>query len=150
MTPNELYYYSLPIKSETYDLTDLQGCHYNHFPEIPSGQLSEIPIGLNKDVRFQIHYEANYDSRRFWRLASVWYKNEPFMIVQNAGREGDDHKKRWVTDNIVYGHAIQYIESLRMVIRVSEGLDYVEPWTDIGDLFNFYGHDVRRDEPWSF
>jgi len=60
------------------------------------------------------------------------------MIIQNAGREGDDHRRRFVTDKEKYKEMIKYIRTL--LESEEEIEDYFDPNEDIQGLDSFYGH----------
>lgn len=136
MTPQELYdaqYIETWTGVNVLDL--LQGCYFNHIPEI-----SEFARFENVDlprIWVHIHGYLQVDYRRFHRLASVWYKGKPVMVIQNAGREGDDHKKRWVTDEATYLEMIGYILSLLPITKFNRA-DFISSTEDIGDIQNFY------------
>ena len=97
MTPLELYNKIPEITSN--NLNDLIVGSYSHFPEIV-----EFNCGywfddyIQTDIEIRIYKNYDFDGRRFWRLQSVYYKNNPVMITQNAGREGDDHNQRYITE----------------------------------------------------
>lgn len=98
MTPNELYNLK-PIRSD-FDVAILFGCYYNHMPEIE--HLYTLPVPDNTRVEIRYYKDHSYDGRRIWRLASVWLDGYPFMIIRNAGREGDDFADRFITNEAKY------------------------------------------------
>ncbi len=91
LTPNDVY--DLPYDSEVdHNPEILVGCYYD-FLEGSAIDSYDLQYGsCESSVRLSIrtHKYFNFDGRRFWRLASVWFDNKPVMIIQNAGREGDD------------------------------------------------------------
>lgn len=132
-TPNELY--AMTPEEISNDVGRLIGCYYNHIPEIDEyGNLYHI-----KTPRIEIKYLKDwcYDGRRVWRLATVWFWDKPVMIIQNAGREGDDHHARFITDPKQYKEMIQYIIAL-MEIPEPELEDVYKPDEDIEGLTEFY------------
>jgi hypothetical protein len=146
MTPLELYV----RHPETTDnnIGILRGYSYNHIPEMDDG--ISLPW-KDPNCRIEIRYYSDQcpDGRRIWRLASVWFldsNNEwlPFMIVQNAGREGDDYSDRFITAPDTYDLAIKYLASLVEPDEAQE-TDIVDPAQDIETLDNFYG--ARLDGP---
>ncbi len=144
MTPNELYM-RIPENSH-YDLEYLIGFYYNHIPEI-----EEISDANEKEQRVLIKEYKNFDfdGRRIWRLASVWFDDnnladfghKPVMIIQNAGREGDDRTGRFITDEKLYMEMIIYLRSLVKEDRPITS-DVVDPDVDINNLTSFYGNEL--------
>lgn len=114
LTARELY---LKTPEKSYPLEDPQGIlvgfFYNHIPELPWDVInSQANIKPSKRVTIKIYKEFYFDSRRFWRLASVWLDQQPVMIIQNAGREGDDFSERYITDKTLYEHLIYHLHCL--------------------------------------
>lgn len=133
MTPKDLY--QRPPESITNEIMCLRGFYYNHIPEISEFQLPwEDP---NK--RIAIHYYKNYsfDGRRYWALAGVYFDGVPVMIIQNAGREGDDHAKRFVTNADSYQKMLVYLNSLN---PLKGEVELVNVDQDIPGLDEFYGY----------
>src|SRR5574338_357838 len=113
MKPIDIY--KRTPESITYDINILRGCYYNHIPEIDDFMVtyfSDEVIAKNKRVAVRIHKDFDFDGRRFWRVADVCLDGNPFMIVQNAGREGDDSYDRFITDVEAYRKAVEYIFSI--------------------------------------
>lgn len=150
MTPATLY----ERKPESMDhaVGILNGFYYNHVPELAGDTLpDEDP---NKRVQIRYYQNFNFDGRRFWRLASVWYATKdskdsndcdwkPFMIIQNAGREGDDHHKRFVTDAALYEEAARYLKTIVLFRECSDlDKDVVDPLVDVPKLTEFYGNEL--------
>lgn len=142
MTPNELYQ-RIPERVNN-DLSVLFGCYFNHMPEISDVDYWRITATEIKNKRLEIRYykDHNYDGRRIWRLASVWLDGKPFMIIQNAGREGDDHFARFVTDTERYMEAVVYIKSI-LPPRFGEIPDVVKIDAEIPNLTSFYSSDLE-------
>ncbi len=122
-------------------IRELSGCYYNHLPEIPGWGTGGDYDQDRVEVRVLAY--VNFDGRRYWQLATVWYRDEledgplwvPFMVIQNAGREGDDHSDRFVTDSALYAKAVRYILSRTAIQAVEEtALD-----EERSDLDFFYG-----------
>lgn len=57
------------------------------------------------------------------------------MVVQRAGREGDDHKARFVTDAAAYAEMVSYLKAL-----LGEQVVAVAADQDIMGLDEFYGN----------
>jgi hypothetical protein len=140
MTPNEIYKLD---DGEEEDKSILCGIHYNHIPE----------AGLDRDdheifdradwITIKIHGYHEYDYRRYWRLASVWFMNKPVMIIQNAGREGDDHSARFITDVPLFWQMIAYLQSLK-VFNHELIKDAIDPDKDNPNLTSFYDLSLRE------
>lgn len=85
MTANQIY--KLPpikIEKNTYSLNRF--CDF-HIPELNSLSINNK---MNEYVEIKFYADYLFDVRRYWELTSIWYKNKPVMIVQNAGREGGE------------------------------------------------------------
>lgn len=153
MTPEELYARDPEKIVNPFDMakdymTDyLISYYYNHIEEINLEPLDICYVGSSDKVEIRIYKDFNFDSRRFWRLCSVWFENEPIMIIQNAGREGDDHAERYITDRVKYREMITHIESLiRLKLDLSKlNNDVIEANSDVPALTSFYGNAL--DEP---
>jgi hypothetical protein len=135
MKPSELY--ARTPERVDYEIGNLIGFYYNHVLEIENNHLPwEDP---NKRVEFRCYKYFNFDGRRFWRLAAVYFDGQPVMITQNAGREGDDHRKRFITDFPRYQNMVAYLMSL---VRPEDwkNQDIVKPDDEIEGLDEFYGN----------
>lgn len=132
--------YALPSESETQDLNCLKGCYYNHVPEL--GDDWWVENGNNKVVIKTIK-EFYFDYRRFWALRTVWFDEVPVMVIQNAGREGDDHDARYITNENAYREMIVYIKTLIPVEQIEELPDLLGENIDLSSLTNFYGNELN-------
>lgn len=150
MTPQELY--ESPYIESTFALSELADGGYNHFPEIETPWRfheipRDIPDGTNTRIEIRIHGYATQDSRRYWRLASVWYMKRPVMVIRNAGREGDDLVNRWITNEGVYLDMITYLLTLLPIALTTETTeDLFDRDTDIPNLTEFYGAKLKIGE----
>lgn len=135
MTPRELYARA-PV-STTSDLGALRGFYYDHVPEVSGDLVAEDPA-VRVVVRVYKHFD--FDHRRFWRLASVWFDGAPVMIVQNAGREGDDHRERFITNSTAYHAMIDHLQTLTKPAHQTSGGAVVDPDIDVPALDEFYGN----------
>lgn len=95
------------------DCYKLKGYNFNHIRELldydEGGQISSFfENGLR--VKTLAHYD--YDYRRFWDISFVYYKDVPFMMIQNAGREGDDHAIRFIFDIEKYKECITDLSTI--------------------------------------
>lgn len=112
----KLPYYWTSTKISNY----LMGCYYNYFPEVGTFYNYNLNPDFEKEntrIITKIHMHYKRDTRRYWRLASVWYINEdyieiPFMVIQNAGREGDDYTTRIISDKCTFLEACNYFRNL--------------------------------------
>lgn len=140
MKPSELY--ERQPERESLDLRYLrgQGCYYDHLPELGEKHEVSLDLSANKYVVIRFYKEFNFDARRFWALASVWYNGRPVMIVQNAGREGDDHRQRFITNEELFRKMLGYIWSISTMTKEMETTDIVDKDLDIPSLTDFYGN----------
>lgn len=142
MTPNELYKRT-PERIDQ-NLYVLYGCYYNHIPEIEEFDNS-FGFDFETNDRVEIHFykDFDFDGRRFWRLASVKMDGEFVMIIQNAGREGDDYVDRFITNPTKYKEMVEYIKSL--IVTEYEDLSeehVVDGDVDCRTLTKFYGNEL--------
>lgn len=136
MTPNQ-FYQRTPTKTD-HDLTVLKGFDFDHVPEIKS----ELPFtDPNQKVEIRYLKDFNFDSRRFWRLASVWFSGKPVMIIQNAGREGDDYSASFITDGWQYRVMIGYLATLQKHDKIEDRA--IDPDIDVPNLTSFYGYELE-------
>lgn len=138
MNAKELY--ELPSESETQDLNYLKGCYYNHVPELGDGWWVESG---NDKVTIQTVKEFYFDYRRFWALRTVWFEGVPVMVIQNAGREGDDHDARYITNEGAYRNMVAYIKTLIPVEQEEDLEDLLDESVDLSSLTEFYGNELN-------
>ena len=118
------------------------GVYYNHLaPDIDPYAIT----GINRSTQVVIKVlrDFHFDHRRFWRLSTVWFNNAPVMIIQNAGREGDDFKKRYITDPDKFIEMLNHIRGLfRYENTTSEDVqgDVIPVDMDNPDLVQFADH----------
>lgn len=131
--------YARAPESTNYEVGNLVGFYYNHVPEIENANLPwEDP---NKRVEFKCYKYFNFDGRRFWRLAGVYFDGKPVMITQNAGREGDDHRERFITDHAHYTQMVAYLMTLNQA-KFEKPADVVGIDDEIPGLTEFYGNSL--------
>lgn len=135
-TANELY--AMPYEVNC-ALCCLIGFGYNHIKESGLDTIDIVDIDTDRVEIRTIKY-FDFDGRRFWMLATVWFDSKPVMVIQNAGREGDDHAKRYVTDKSALRDMCQYIRSL-VPVEEDES-DLVDADEDIPSLTEFYGNEL--------
>ena len=79
--------YKMTPERSTKELSYLVGCYYNHIPEV-GNDIESVKYLLSSDrVEIKFLKDWNFDFRRVWQLATVWFDGNPVMITQNAGRE---------------------------------------------------------------
>lgn len=139
MKPRELY--ERKPESVSNDLKILKGCYYDHIFELNLEDGLIEQIDNNEKIQIKYYKYHSFDSRRIWSLASVWFDGSPVMIIQNAGREGDDHHAKFVTDEIKYIEMLQYINEL-LPKHTYNVKDFYGEDQDIPNLTNFYGNEL--------
>ena len=110
----------------------------DHLPELPDFYWIEE----EKVPRVEILYYKDFcfDGRRVWILASVKFDGKFVMVTQNAGREGDDYVKRFITNRPLYNTLVEYIRTLtRAVSEDISKCDEVSINKDTCGLTCFYG-----------
>jgi hypothetical protein len=103
----------------------------------------------NTEVQTLLYKDFDFDGKRGWRLASMWYKGKPFMITQSAGRYLDDFNKKFVLCKDTYNEAAKY---LRTLVPAKPTELYVGEITPLGSecvtdnkttLTTFYGESLN-------
>ncbi len=128
----------------------LRGFYFNHLKGGLDVELSDFDMeALHKDTEIEVRVlkEFFFDPRRFWRLASVWFKGEPVMVIQNAGREGDDHAKRFITNREAFDALCKHLNSFIQRTpwdSASIEADTVDETAHLGmTLTEFYGNELN-------
>lgn len=149
MKPSELY--TLEVKKTWTDLWMLKGCYYSHVPELNDSIWNMLDFKKNVKAEVRAFGYVDYDGRRFWLLAGVYFERKPVMIIQNAGREGDDFHGRFITDPVGYFEMIKYLASLASP-QIEAPICVVDLEKDIPNLDNFYGDElqwvIKGIRPW--
>ena len=146
MTPEELYGMTPELVDHDLDILKWDGSHHNHVPELQFEE--KLPFtDPNKRISIKYYKKFQFDQRRYWALASVWFKHSwledsPFMIIQNAGREGDDHSERFITHMGIYELAIAYLRSICTISFDESTKRIVSALDDIPNLTKFYGDEL--------
>lgn len=141
MKPSELY--SRKPEESSHDLEYLMGCYYNFIPEVTEAEMMYNGVlKENTRVEIRVYKDFDFDGRRFWRLCSIMFDERPVMIIQNAGREGDDHTARFITDLDAYKKMIGYIRTLLPAPAMEDVEDVVSEDDNIPDLTRFYGNEL--------
>lgn len=139
--------YDMRNKSESTCLGLLKGIYYDHLKELSDRHEIHSYYGLeerNKKVDIRYYVDHCFKGSRVWVLASVWYDNQPVMVIQNAGRDGDDHSKRFITDKKRFEEMLRYVASIINIDTSSVEEVYVD--VDLPELTCFYGHDMSYVE----
>ena len=137
MTAKQIYSLK-PIKVTT-DVEVLTCTSITHIPEL---EFEYIDENLNEKVEIKYYVDYCFDGRRTWTLASVWYINKPVMIIQNAGREGDDCVSRFITNEKLYYKMVEYLKSL--IQRKEEITDLLDENEENPSLTNFYSYSIEE------
>lgn len=115
-----------------------QSFYGGHIDEFRGEELIET-----KRIEFKILKNHCFDGRRIWTLATVWFDNHPIMIIQNAGREGDDHIERYITDKKRFNLMIDHLHELSPPLLFPPFGAEIEEISDsepIEGLSYFYGN----------
>jgi hypothetical protein len=117
MNISELY--QLTPQSTSFELWEFQAHIENH---VDCGIYTQTDISkfCNQKIETRVLWRQDIDCIRYWLLASVWFDNKLFGIIQNAGRYGRDHLAAFWTDMSTYVQAIQYFRSLLPVEDLPE------------------------------
>lgn len=123
---------------------ELYGLIEHHIQEIDSYDFDYDDNKKTKHIEIRYYKNFDFDGRRSWTLAGVFFndvnnaaaKQEPIMIIQNAGREGDDHTDRFITNRDGYLRMIKYLLSCANAPEP----DVISPDEDIRGLESFYGN----------
>lgn len=139
MTPNELYARKNYVISN--DLNWLSAGDGKHLPEVEG---AEYGFEDQNEIVLRVYRDHWFDHRRCWRLASIWLGDRPIMIVRNAGREGDDHVSRFITNEAGYHDLIRAARKYLRIRPERSGnpSDVVAADQNIPDLTSFYGNSL--------
>ena len=128
----------MPPKETSMDLELLLGSFSStHLPEIEE-HFRYSPRSENTRIEIRTLHWHTFDGRRTWELKTVWFDNRPVMIIQNAGREGDDHCHRFVTDKALLTELVLYVTSLLPQPESDNDTTFVDIDEAREDLAYFY------------
>jgi hypothetical protein len=147
MTARDIY--GAAVAEEKADCSDLFGCYYSHMPEVPG----EVALqardrtywAANALLVEKTHYRRQSDARRFHAVRSYWLNGVPFLVTLNAGREGDDYARRFVTDRAVYAAAVSHVRALYRPPASDPpggGQEVRNDFDPLPELGDFYGRAV--------
>ena len=94
-------------------------------------------------IEVRVHGEAWGDSRRFWKLFSVWLDGKPVLVGRHAGREGDDSVERVIIDRALYRQLTHVIAAILPIYADDEEIDRLAADGDIGSLTHWYGDHIE-------
>lgn len=138
-TPNQLY--KRTPEKVTHDVTHLSGCYYNHVIEVCDDfQFHSCDIKTDR-VEIRFLKDFHFDHRRVWQLATVWFDLKPVMVIQNAGREGDDYHARFITDPKTFSEMCSHLRQLIAVDAMAIPNIY-DADAEVPGLTDFYNNDL--------
>lgn len=132
--------YNMTPESETNELGYLKGFYYDHIPEIQESLWGYETT--NEKIVIKTIKDFDFDGRRCWTLRTVWFEGNPVMILQNAGREGDDHRERYITNITLYEQMLSYMKSLIGTESLSDDC-CIDEYKDYDFLDTFYGNSLN-------
>ena len=95
--------------------------------------------------KFVIYH--NIDGRRIWALGYATFDDIPFMIIQNAGREGDDHVQEYIFNEEVYEQAVELLLDIQRDIPRGVRKPYIYNIEEHNENLNsFYGLILNKNE----
>ena len=101
-------------------------------------EIDQFPAHSNR-VEIRCYEHHHFDHRRIWVLAGVFLDGRPVMVIQEAGRDGDDHVKRYVTDWDHYKRLVSYLWSRVPEPTSSNSDELIGMDDDVRGLTEFYG-----------
>jgi hypothetical protein len=132
MTPRELL--AMIPQSVSHDV-------YRVLRELPEVD-TDVLVDTDESLEWREYAYHNFDGRRIWLLASIHFRGRAALIVQRAGREGDDHHERIVVDVQAYADLVRYAWSLPKKWPDMISYRCAELDTDDEELTQFYGHSL--------
>ena len=100
----------------------------------------------NDRVTVKILIHEQEDTRRYWRISAIWLDQQFVMIAQNAGREGDDVRKKFIVNEQAYRDLCSYV-ALEIMKQVVDGAGIgcvtVTDTEELSALTSFYGKDFN-------
>lgn len=123
--------------------------NYHWFPEVQELEWKlncEVEALLEKDGRIEVRQlvHVQVDGSRYLCMQTVWFDGKPVMITQDAGRSGDDHHRRWITDRNTFMSMCQHLRSF--LATDEEQADVFDPEALVYEeaMFCFYSHDFSK------
>lgn len=135
--PSELY--GMKPISVSYDSYHVLTVHLS--AELSSyHNVSEDKLLESKRFETRTLVDHSYDGRRTWTLQTVWFDNQPVMVVNSSGRDGDEYDNRWITDGANFHNMVSYLNSL---IERDEDSDFVKADAVIPAMTEFYNGTIH-------
>ena len=142
--PFELYFVK-PYIDKTNDISEVSS--YLYLEGVCEELQSKLSSLREKTVIEQLEIKFlkkwHFDERRCWILATYWYKQLPFMVSQNAGREGSDICNIFITNASLYSAFIKdlsYVLEQRQIPLAS--FTVYDENKEIEGLDHFYGYNL--------
>lgn len=137
--------YALPSTTEDLIQISLKGRWIPELSNVIGDWDCPLTEGIVEDNRFVIKtlIDETYDGSRYSYMGTIWFDGKPVLIVQEAGRSGRDHFKRWVTDKDTYVEMLAYLVAmLTENPEMAEDEDFVDPEMEVypEELLHFYGN----------
>lgn len=115
-------FYTIPSLFLTYDISLLIHPQLDLFPELSvNGSFNKMSLTniklYNNKVSFKINEELPYSmelyhDRLVWVLGSMYYEDEPFMVLRNPSDQVDTYPNILISDHTLYRYAVTYLWSL--------------------------------------
>jgi len=99
----------------------------------------------NKRVELHSYFFHSFDSDRYMHLFAVKMDNKFVMIIQRAGREGNDYIEYFITDFRQYIQLCKYIRGLNLEYDEKHQEHIYKENKIIKEIGNFYGHNINND-----
>lgn len=131
--------YAIPATQEETETYSFERDFPDHNLNFFDMQHEQKPVRLVKKT----HVSYCFDGERVWMLSSMWLDGKPFMLIQNAGRGGDDHQERFITNSELYDAAVVYLQSLVKSEPSYKHELYQEDYND-EEVTSFYGHHMEE------
>lgn len=140
MKPSDIY--KLPEIRQHWKMTfdELVSGWHSHIPEIDPGDIAWEKVNCLTRIDIKVHVDHFCDYERICRVASVWFDEQPVMIVRHAGRSGTDEYSRFITDRHLYTEMVEYAKS--KILRDDIVSDVFTEDEDIEVLDFFYGAEM--------
>jgi len=145
-TPTELY----ALKPTRTDYGSWHAVSVHLRDEIGNGfDLDLDAVEKTQRMETRTLVDHDYDGRRGWTLQTVWFDNKPVMVVNSAGRDGDEYHERWITDPELFGELVTFLKSFMS----EDTTGFVKADAKIPAMTEFYNHtihdyyDVEAQEP---
>lgn len=150
-TPNDLYSkteYSKGTLDSLVDYTDRSLLEEVDFEtSVSTFSLYNSPP---ERVEIRLVRDHNFDSKCVWVLGTVWFDSLPVMVFQRAGRYGESHRERFITDTPRFVEMCKYLTAFLYDLKITEkalkltSINQDEPRSDL-DNFDSYSLDGHFD-----